>query len=104
MMERLPLQEQIDALREDMESQWEMTCSMFRNYESVIDLLARDSIETVSVMKDFSETQRGLVKYITSKKDTNKKRYSITKVGGGEGITSICNKDVTSDTSDDSRS
>ena len=74
MMERLPLQEQIDALREDMKDQWEMTCSMFRNYESVIDLLARDSIETVSVMKDFSETQRGLVKYIASKEDSLSKR------------------------------
>ena len=74
--ERLPLQEQIDALRDDMNDQWEMTCSMFRSTEKVLDIRSRDSISTVEVMKDFSETQRGLVKYIASKKDTNKKRYS----------------------------
>ncbi len=73
-MERLPLQEQIDALREDMESQWEMTCSMFRSTERVLGILSRDSVSTVSVMKDFSETQRGLVKYISSKKDYLSKR------------------------------
>ena len=73
-MDRLPLQEQIDALREDMKDQWEMTCSMFRSTEKVLDILSRDSISTVEVMKDFSETQRGLVKYITDKKDSSKKR------------------------------
>ena len=72
-MERLPLQEQIDALREDMNDQWEMTCSMFHSTERVLDILSRDSISTVDVMKDFSETQRGLVKYISSKKDTYKR-------------------------------
>ncbi len=70
--ERLPLQEQIDALRDDMNDQWEMTCSMFRSTEKVLDIRSRDSISTVEVMKDFSETQRGLVKYIASKK----KRFS----------------------------
>ena len=73
MMERLPLQEQIDALREDMKDQWEMTCSMFRSFERVLDVLSRDSVSTVDVMKDLSETQRGLVKYIASKKRPSKK-------------------------------
>ena len=72
--ERLPLQEQIDALKEDMDSQWEMTCSMFRSTERVLDMLTRDSVSTVEVMKDLSETQRGLVKYITDKKDSLSKR------------------------------
>ena len=75
--------EKVADLRDDMNSQWEMTCSMFRSLERVLDVLSRDSISTVDVMKDLSETQRGLVKYITDKKDTN--------MGGGEGITSICN-------------
>ena len=73
-MERLPLQEQIDWLKEDMESQWEMTCSMFRNFEWAIRVLMTDDINTVDVMKDFSETQRGLVKYVASKKDYLSKR------------------------------
>ena len=72
-MERLPLQEQIDALRDDMNDQWEMTCSMFRSFERVMTILMSDSGKTVDVMKMFSETQRGLVKYITSKKDTYKR-------------------------------
>ena len=76
LTERLPLQEQIDALREDMNDRWEMTCSMFRSFERVLDVLSRDSVSTVDVMKDFSETQRGLVKYIASKKDTYKKRLT----------------------------
>ena len=84
MTERLPLQEQIDALREDMNDQWEMTCSMFRNFEWAIRVLMTDDINTVDVMKDFSETQRGLVKYITSKKDSiitynNRYTYSTAK-------------------------
>ena len=74
MKERLPLQEQIDWLKEDMESQWEMTCSMFRSFERVLDVLSRDSVSTVDVMKDLSETQRGLVKYIASKEDSLSKR------------------------------
>ena len=73
-MERLPLQEQIDALRDDMNDQWEMTCSMFRSVEKVLDVLSRDSVSTVDVMQDFSETQRGLLKYIASKKDYLSKR------------------------------
>ena len=68
LTERLPLQEQIDWLKEDMESQWEMTCSMFRSYERIYEVLSKDSVLSVEVMKDLSETQRGLVKYITSKK------------------------------------
>ena len=67
-MERLPLQEQIDALRDDMNDQWEITCSMFRSLEKVLDVLSRDSMSTVEVMKGFSETQRGLVSRLTSKK------------------------------------
>ena len=63
--------ERVADLRDDMNSQWEMTCSMFRSLERVLDVLTRDSISTVDVMKDLSETQRGLVKYITDKKDTN---------------------------------
>ena len=75
LTERLPLQEQIDWLREDMKDQWEMTCSMFRSFERVLDVLSRDSVSTVDVMKDLSETQRGLVKYIASKESTKKKRF-----------------------------
>ena len=74
LTERLPLQEQIDALREDMNDQWEMTCSMFRSFERIYEVLSKDSILSVEVMKQFSETQRGLVRYISSKEKHYKKR------------------------------
>ncbi len=76
-MERLPLQEQIDALKEDMDSQWEMTCSMFRSFERIYEVLSKDSVLSVEVMKQFSETQRGLVSYISSKKEHSSRRNNV---------------------------
>ena len=63
--------EKVADLRDDMNSQWEMTCSMFRSRERVLAVLTRDSTSTADVMKDLSDIQKGLVKYITDKKDTN---------------------------------
>ncbi len=73
-MERLPLQEQIDGLKEDTDSQWEMMCSMIRGHERVMDVLMKDLLAAVEVMKQFSETQRGLVKYIASKQEHSGRR------------------------------
>ena len=71
---------------------------MFRSFERVLDVLSRDSVSTVDVMKDLSETQRGLVKYIASKEDSLSKRTNKYL------YTSIVNKGVTSDTSENNRS
>ena len=73
MMERLPLQEQIDALKEDMDSQWEITCSMFRNFERAIRATMSTEDEHSEGMKILNDTMQGLIQYTTSKK-THKDR------------------------------
>ena len=76
MTERLPLQEQIDALKEDMDSQWEITCSMFRNFERAIRAVMGTSDNNIESMKILNDTMQGITKYTTSKKDSYKGRIS----------------------------
>ncbi len=75
-MERLPLQEQIDALKEDMDSQWEITCSMFRNFERAIRAGMGVSDNNTEGMKILNDSLQGIIKYTTSKKDPYKGRIS----------------------------
>ena len=74
-MERLPLQEQIDALKEDMDSQWEITCSMFRNFERAIRAVMGTSDENIEGMRILNDSMQGIIKDYTSK-NTSKKRPS----------------------------
>ena len=76
MTERLPLQEQIDALKEDMDSQWEITCSMFRNFERAIRAVMGTSDENIEGMKILSDSIQGIIKDYTSKNTVYKKRPS----------------------------
>ncbi len=73
MTERLPLQEQIDALKEDMDSQWEITCSMLRNFERAIRAVMGTSDENIEGMKILNDSMQGIIKDYTSK-ETYKKR------------------------------
>ena len=65
--ERLPLQEQIDALKEDMDSQWEITCSMFRNFERAIRAIMGTSDNNIEGMKILNDSMQGIIKDYTSK-------------------------------------
>ncbi len=74
-MDRLPLQEQIDALKEDMDSQWEITCSMFRNFERAIRAVMGTSDENIEGMKILNDSLQGIIKDYTSKDKQKPTRF-----------------------------